>query len=370
MEVSTQAREWLTLACASGVGPRTLHHLLNRFGSPSQLLTASASQLREHGLKTAAIKALHNPSPGRIEAGLAWLAGADRGLVTVGTPAYPAPLAECYDPPPILFHEGRALLLQTPCLAIVGSRRATPAAVSIARRFAGELAQCGVTVVSGLASGVDTAAHTGALEAGGNTIAVTGNGLDRVYPHANRRLAARIAEQGLLVTEFAPGTPPLARNFPRRNRVISGLSLGVLVVEAARRSGSLITARLANEQGREVFAVPGSILNPQSGGCHALIREGAKLVETVEDILEELESVTVAQRPAGEAGAEPPAVTDATTRKLLDCLRGGAANIDALIEVSGLDFGEVSTRLLALELGGQVSLDASGRFNLLQRIET
>lgn len=370
MEVSTQAREWLTLVCAPGVGPRTLRDLLNRFGTVSAVLAAADGQLRESGLRAPAIAALRNPPHARIEAGLAWLEGANRGLLAADTPTYPVPLAECHDPPPVLFCEGRRALLQSPCLAIVGSRRATPAGIALARRLAAELATRGLTVVSGLASGIDAAAHAGALEAGGDTIAVTGNGLDRVYPHANRRLAAEIAARGLLVTEFAPGTPPLAPHFPRRNRIISGLSLGVLVVEAARRSGSLITARFAAEQGREVFAVPGSILNPQSGGCHALIRDGAKLVECVDDVLEELPPLYTAFAFTSAPAAQTPAVAaaDALTRVLLDCLRGGAAGIDALVEASGLDVGEVSTRLLALELAGQVSLDMAGRFTLLQRI--
>ena len=299
-----------------------------------------------------------------VEADLAWLAAPDRHLVTLSMAAYPAGLRHIPDPPPVLFVVGDARVLGLPQIAVVGSRRATPWGVETARAFSAELAERGLAITSGLALGVDAAAHRGSVAAGGRTLAVAANGLDSVYPRRHRELAAQVADNGALVSEFPPGTPPLARHFPRRNRLISGLSLGVVVVEAARRSGSLITARLAGEQGREVFAVPGPIQSPVARGCHQLIRDGAKLVEEVADILEELPpgSWSGAAATRREPVHSVPADLDAPSRRVLESLGHRAATVDDLVERSGLTADTVSSILLALELRGLVAPLLGGAF--------
>ncbi len=278
-------RYWLALNRTPGVGTVTFHDLLERYGDPAGVFTSGTAH---PSLSPASSAWLKDPDWDLVDQDLRWLEGPDNHLLTLGHPDYPTLLAELPDAPPLLFVHGDPGVLSLPQLAIVGSRNPTPGGESTARDFARHLAAAGVTVTSGLALGVDGAAHEGALDAEGVTVAVMGTGLDRVYPARHRDLAHRIAVRGALVSEFAPGTPPKGDHFPRRNRIISGLSLGTLVVEAALRSGSLITARLASEQGREVFAIPGSIHNPLARGCHALIRQGAKLVETGQDILDEL----------------------------------------------------------------------------------
>ena len=297
-------------------------------------------------------------------------------LVGASDPDMPARLRAIPDCPTVLFVRGDRGALPAPQLAVVGSRRATPAGARIARRFAAELAERGLVVTSGLAQGIDAEAHRGALEAGGRTVAVLGSSLDRVYPSAHRALADRIAAQGAVVSEFPFGTRPVPWNFPWRNRIISGLSLGVLVVEAAERSGSLITARLAGEQGREVFAVPGSILNPQAVGCHRLLRDGAKLVERVEDILEELPADALAALESHEPGsrtdanalsgtelggesAPPPTADEAA---VLHHLGHEPASADALAERVGLAPERVYSILSILEIGGSIRLDRAGRY--------
>jgi len=241
-----------------------------------------------------------------------------RHILTLHDPAYPALLKEIADPPPLLFVRGDPAVLSRPQLGIVGSRNPTPGGRSLAEDFARSLSRCGLVVTSGMALGIDAAGHRGALRGGGTTLAVAGTGPDRIYPARHRDLARAIVEQGAIISEFAPGTPALPSNFPRRNRIISGLSLGVLVVEAACRSGSLITARLAAEQGREVFALPGSIHNPLARGCHHLIRQGAKLVEDIEDIVEELGplAAVISHRSGdGEAGDKPAETLPADQRE-------------------------------------------------------
>ena len=273
---------WLHLLHSPGVGREAARRLLARFQSPQAAIAAPVEQLRECVDAPTAL-ALATPPDGharRLADTLAWRAAAPgRSLLLLGDATYPAPLLHSPDPPLLLYLQGDASLLHAPCLAVVGSRRPSAQGRDNAHRFAKVLAGQGWTIVSGLAAGVDGAAHEGALAAGGRTIAVVGTGVDRVYPPSHRNLAHRIAETGLLVSELCLGTPPLAPNFPQRNRIIAGLSRGTLVVEAALRSGSLITARLASEAGREVLAIPGSILAPQSAGCHALIRQGAALVD-------------------------------------------------------------------------------------------
>jgi len=263
-------------------------------------------------------------------------------------PAYPALLLEIPDPPTLLYLRGNAALLQKRALAVVGSRNATPQGLQTAENFSKALAGQGLCIVSGLALGIDAAAHRGALAADGATIAIIGTGADRIYPARNRELALAISERGLIISEFPLGTPAIASNFPRRNRIISGLSCGVLVVEAAPESGSLITARLAGEQGREVFAIPGSIHSPVARGCHKLIKQGAKLVETAQDVLEELGQF-----------AEPPDAgkleSSAEESPLLEALGHDPCALDELAARTGLSADQLLTELLTLELAGQVA---------------
>ncbi|MEA2080504.1 MAG: DNA-processing protein DprA, partial [Pseudomonadota bacterium] len=259
---------WLALHRAPAIGCRRCLKLLAEFDSPATIFQASPDHLRSFSLRPESIDYLMKPDWEAVERDLDWLAQPDNSIVTCQDPGYPSLLQEISGPPPLLFIHGDPDFLSQPQLAIVGSRNPSHDGRSLAAEFAAHLAGCGLTITSGLASGIDAASHQGALRAGGNTVAVAGTGLDRVYPARHRELAHQIAENGALVSELSPGTGPLAANFPRRNRIISGLSLGTLVVEAALRSGSLITARAALEQGREVFAIPGSIHNPLTRGCH------------------------------------------------------------------------------------------------------
>jgi DNA processing protein len=279
---------WLALLRTPGVGCTTFLSLLEHFTSPEEVFAAAQGRFLRDLVNAKTLSNLRNPDWDTVEADLRWLSQDGNGMLTILDPNYPSLLREIHDPPPILFYRGAPQLLNHPQLAIVGSRNPSHNGETTALEFAKHLSQAGFIITSGLALGIDTAAHRGALAARKLTVAVAGTGLDRVYPARNRQLAHDIADHGILLSEFPPGTPPLSANFPRRNRIISGLSLGTLVVEAARQSGSLITARTAMEQGREVFAIPGSIHNPLARGCHALIRQGAKLVETANDIMEEL----------------------------------------------------------------------------------
>jgi len=306
------------------------------------------------------------PDPAYLEVVRTWLAANRQHQLIVWTDDdYPALLREIPDPPVALYVVGERQWLTRPQLAIVGSRNPTPAGTEHARAFAGSLAQMGLVITSGLALGIDGAAHRGALDAGAATVAVCGTGLDRVYPARHRELAHAIAEHGALVSEFVLGSPPLPGHFPIRNRLISGLALGVLVVEAALESGSLITARLALEQGREVFAIPGSIHSPQSRGCHALIRQGAKLVENAADVLEELGAL--AGFASAAVAAAPRADVKLPTRalQLLDCLGHEPTTLDTLVERSGLTADAVSSMLVAFELDGLVAVMPGGRYQRL-----
>jgi DNA processing protein len=298
---------------------------------------------------------------------LDWLAQPGHLFLTLADSDYPELLKQIDAPPPVLYLIGNAELLHQPQLAVVGSRNPTPNGLVNAREFARTLASAGLCITSGLAIGIDGAAHQGALDGEGHTVAVTGTGLDRVYPASQRELAHRIADQGVLVSEFSPGTPPLAANFPRRNRIISGLSIGTLVVEAALKSGSLITARLALEQGREVFAIPGSIHNPLARGCHTLIRQGAKLVETASDIMEELAPLLGGLESTSETGADPSSPPDRNLDpeylQLLESVGHDPTSVDSIIERSGLTADIVSSMLLLLELEGYVSSATGGRYS-------
>ena len=293
-----------------------------------------------------------------------WLEDDAHHLVALGDDDYPALLAEIPGPPKLLYVLGDIEALHLPALAIVGSRNPTQGGVRNAHDFARHLAGQGFTIVSGMAQGIDAAAHEGALDGGGKTVAFLGTGIDRVYPAVNRDLAHRIAKQGALVSEYPLGSPPERWHFPERNRLISGLGLGTLVVEAARRSGSLITARLAGEQGREIFALPGSIHNPLSRGCHELIRQGAKLVETAGDILAELRPLTGHLRETVEDAAPGPALPDADDDydELRKVLSHDPATIDELEQQSGLTIDQLSSMLLILELHGEVESLSGGRY--------
>ena len=373
---------WLRLDTASGVGRGSARRLLSAFGSAQALFSQSQADLQPYLTPTQARALLSNDERAAelLAATTAWMnTSADDGLVRLVAPIghrlYPAALLETEDPPLLLYLLGSALYLsgsQFPvernrAVAVVGSRNPTPQGVENARAFSAGLRGAGYCIVSGLAAGIDAAAHQGALEGPlledqPATLAVVGTGLDRVYPARHRELARSIAEHGVIISEYAIGTPPLAANFPRRNRVISGLSAGVLVVEAAPASGSLITARLASEQGREVFAIPGSIHAIQSRGCHALIKQGAKLVETLDDILEELPQSTALAQPEQELtqtpGSEDP---------LLSALGFDATSLDALQARTGLPTAQLQVQLLELELSAQIARLPGGLFQRMVR---
>ncbi len=360
---------WLRLLLCEGLGRSTARRLLAAFGSAVAVIEAPAgARLRVGGARAGALDVPAPSLDARLARAVAWLDGAaaggpPRALWPLDSPHFPAPLLQTADPPLALFAEGDPARLARPMLAIVGSRSATAQGLDHARAFARHFAEAGWTIVSGLAAGIDGTAHEGALAAGlngggsGGTLAVLGTGPDIVYPHQHRALAARIRAQGLILSEYAPGTPALALNFPRRNRIIAGLAAGTLVVEATLRSGSLITARLAAEAGREVFAIPGSVHAPQSRGCHALIREGAKLVESAADVLEEL-------RQPGPPVASAPTGTDdeAATNPLLAALGHDPVTLDALIARTGWDAATLNLKLLELELEGQVARLPGGLF--------
>jgi DNA processing protein len=354
MKVDARAEAWVRLQL-SGVGPRPLAELLRAFGSPGAVVAATPAQRRKAVTAPTAKPLDAAPDAGRLAAALAWLETPDHDLLALDDPDYPRCLLEIGDPPPVLYCLGRRELLTNHALAIVGSRNATPQGAADAQAFALALSSAGLTVVSGLALGIDAAAHRGALQGAGSSIAVTGTGLDRVYPAANRDLAHDLAVRGLMLSEFSPGTPPLPQNFPRRNRVVSGLARGVLVIEATLSSGSLITARFAGEQGREVFALPGSIHSPFSKGCHKLLREGAKLVETAQDVLDELRMPPA--RGAVKAAIALTADEDFTSdeRAVIAALGHAPAAVDALVARSGLPPEAVAAALLALELADRVA---------------
>lgn len=353
---------WLRLLETPGLGRTTVRKLLGEFGSPGAVLNAAPAALR--GLiGAAAASALTGPNEAidaQIDATWLWLhthsdanAETRREVITLGDALYPPALLEAADPPLLLYAQGRIELLLSTAVAVVGSRNPTPQGLDNARAFAAHLSRAGLTVISGLALGIDGAAHEGGLEGPGRTIAVVGTGLDRVYPTRHLKLAHRIAAEGLLISEYSVGTPPLSANFPQRNRIISNLSLGTLVVEAALKSGSLITARLAVESGREVFAIPGSIHSPLSRGCHALIRQGAKLVESAQDILEELR---IPVPPAVSATSSLPTdAAEAKTDPLLAVMGYDPISLDELMARTGRTTQDLSGRLLELELDSEVA---------------
>ncbi|GAB3665270.1 DNA-processing protein DprA [Ramlibacter alkalitolerans] len=354
---------WLRLALTPQLGPVAARKLLGAFGLPDAIFAQGEAALAE-AVGSALAQSLRQPPDGfeaQLEATLSWLAQdpARRQVLTLADADYPAALLTTEDPPLMLYRMGRVGTTPQRALAVVGSRNATPQGLQNARRFSRTFAEAGVTVVSGLALGIDGAAHEGALDGAAPeavaTIAVVGTGLDRVYPKRHLELAHRIAERGMIVSEYPIGTPPLAANFPRRNRLIAALGQGTLVVEAALQSGSLITARLAAELGREVFAIPGSIHSPHARGCHALLRQGAKLVESAQDVLEDLRFVLPAASPAASEEEEAEGEDAPAGDPLLAAMGYDPIGLDALIERTGIPASRLSARLLELELAGEIA---------------
>lgn len=373
---------WLRLEACPGIGPRTAAALLAAFGSLDAVFAADFPALTAHVTAAQARALLAPPSDATrraLEATLDWLGVPGRHVLALGEPGYPALLAAIPDPPPLLYIRGRVDMLAGPALAIVGSRNASVQGRANAQAFAESLSGAGLCIVSGLALGIDAAAHEGALRRCGGTIAVVGTGPDLAYPARNRALCERIAQEGCIVSAYPVGTPPLPGNFPKRNRIISGLAAGVLVVEAAAQSGSLITARQAAEQGRDVFAIPGSIHATLAKGCHMLIREGARLVDTAQDVLEALAlspllALQAAALPTPDisltniktaVGADRPVGATAPDTALLDALGHDPVDPDMLQIRLGCPMGELAGRLLVLELAGQVERLPGG---LLQRV--
>ena len=377
--------DWLRLARVPGVGTQGQRALLAAFGLPGHIFTAGRGALAAVVGGAAADALLAAPAQADIERTLAWAGEAGNHILTLADAAYPRQLFDIADPPVLLYVKGEPALLSRPGIALVGARSATAAGEANAEAFARALAQQGLVVVSGLALGIDAAAHRGALaagSAGAGTVAVIGTGIDRIYPARNAALAREIAAAGAVVSEFPLGTPPLQHNFPRRNRLIAGLAEGVLVVEAALGSGSLITARLATETGREVFAIPGSIHSPLSRGCHRLIRDGAKLVETAEDVVEELRgrlgwpapvvAPTASARGRQRRGAEPAApaqpplqaalALDGETARVLDAIGHDPVDLDTIAARCGLTVDALYAILLPLELEGRLAKLPGGRF--------
>jgi DNA processing protein len=363
MDIDARVEAWASLQLLPRVPPRALVTLLKALGGPAQVLAASAVTLSAHVAGPIAAAIAQGPDAVALEYTLQWLRGEGNELIAWDDPNYPRTLLTIADPPPVLFFRGDPALLNRPSLAIVGSRNATAQGREAAEAFATALSAAGLTIVSGLALGIDAAAHRGGLEADGRSLAVVGTGIDRVYPAANRDLAHRLAEEGGIVSEFALGTPPLPGNFPRRNRLISGLARGVLVVEATLASGSLITARFAAEQGRDVFAIPGSIHSPFSKGSHRLIRDGAKLVETAQDVLEEW---AMAGRAEPVAPRVPVAMVAGDAERVLLALGHDPGGVDILAQRCGLSADAVSVALVELELAGEVASLPGGLYQKLR----
>lgn len=397
MAMSDEERyAWVRLTLEPGIGPVTARHLLVAFGLPQDIFSASASSLMKVVTQKQALQLAGPVDPAMhalIERTFEWLARPGHHLVTLADDHYPALLLDTADPPSLLYVDGDPGILAQPSIAMVGARSATPGGTDNAFAFARHLADAGWGIVSGLAQGIDAAAHEGALASSAAlpTIAVMGTGINRVYPAANKALAMRIRERGALISELPLDTAAVVHQFPRRNRIVAGLSRGVLVVEAAQRSGSLITARLAGENGREVFAIPGSIHSPLSRGCHALIRQGAKLVETADDILEELSrsgSAPVAPTPVGRkrdtsrnvAASDPPAqarvarppvaagnlIADPGQQRLLDTMGHDPVSMELLLVRLGISVGELAGQLTELEMLGKIVRLPDGRY--LQRV--
>ena len=354
--MDAELASWLALNQIPGLGNEGLRRLLQAFGTPTQIFATPVHTLQQVVQPVIAATITQGWDEATLTPITSWLADPHNHIVTLADPDYPQALLNISDPPLLLYVKGRLELLNHPALAVVGSRNATPQGLSNAEAFAQAASAAGLCIISGMAHGIDAAAHRGGLREYGSSIGIVGTGLDKVYPAANRQLAHRLAQEGALISEFSLGTPPLAANFPRRNRLISGLSLGCLVVEASLQSGSLITARMALEQGRDVFAIPGSIHAPQTKGCHHLIKQGAKLVECAQDILEEL------GRFSASTTLQPSVLEE---HPLLMHLGFDPVDMDSLSQRSGLTIGALSAILLQLELDGDIATLPGG---LYQRI--
>lgn len=364
---------------APGLGGVRFVRLLEHYGGIDQLLAAGRNDWLRAGLKEETIAALRRPDPDLLDSDLEWLSTPGHHLLTWGSELYPPLLRDTPSPPAALFACGDPEILWQPQIAVIGSRNPTAGGIDNGRDFSGELSRRGLTITSGLAAGIDSVAHAAALDAGNSTVAVMGTGLDRVYPPSSKNLALRIRDHGVLVSEFPPGTGAKRSHFPSRNRIISGLSLGVLVIEAGLRSGTLITARMAGGQGRDVFALPGSIHNPMAKGCHRLIRDGARLVETADEIMQELAPMagklasdleqqinSPLEKSAGQAldnSTDEPHVSDPEYRLLWSCLGFDPKPIDSIIKQSGLTAGAVSAMLTLLELRGKVEVHPGGAYS-------
>lgn len=360
----TQLAHWVCLSQIAGIGSQTFYKLLQAFGEPEAIFATSYHALHQIVSQSIALEISQGPKLENAEVTLEWLSQANNHLLTLADPRYPKALLEIPDPPAILYCKGQLEALDRTSIAVVGSRNATLQGEKNAEEFSYALSQQGICIISGLALGIDGAAHRGALRGVGSTIAVVGTGLDIVYPARHRALAHQIVEQGLILSEYALGTPSRAQNFPRRNRLISGLSAGCLVIEANVQSGSLITARLAAEQGREVFAIPGSIHSPLSKGCHQLIKQGAKLVDCIQDITDELGLLDTSANKASMDDSDESAGDTAhpTHQHLLHVMAFDPISMDALVERSGLTSEQLSAILLMLELEGKITSLPGGRY--------
>lgn len=362
---------WLRLTLVPRMGGETQRTLLKAFGLPEAIFTASGSALGEVVAATVVDALLSHQSEEAVAAAIEWATQPGNAILTLADSDYPQALLESSDPPVLLYLKGRRDLLNRPMLAIVGSRNATAQGERDAEAFARNLGDAGLTIVSGLALGIDAAAHRGALQSTASTVAIIGTGADRLYPARNSELAREIAERGAILSEFPLGTPALAANFPRRNRIISGLARGCLVVEAAPRSGSLITARLAAEAGREVFAIPGSIHSPMARGCHQLIRQGAKLVETAQDILEELRwnapprNSAVSGADTDEMRNDSSILIGSEEEQVLTALGHAPCTLESLSARSGLTPAALLAILLPMELAGRVAPLPGGLYQQL-----
>lgn len=353
-------RSWLILNNIPALQKRTILKLLSRY-SIKQLFQLSTEQLRTYKFQETQIKALHQPDQKRLDESLHWqTSNSDKQIICFDSPHYPKQLKSISNPPLLLYVQGDTSLLTEPQIALVGSRKCTPYGQQKAYQFAAELSESCFTITSGMAIGVDGFAHQGTLDKGGKTIAVLGAGLNNIYPKRHTKLAQQIIENGLLVSEFWPNSPPLAANFPRRNRIISGLSLGVLIIEASKRSGSLITARYAIEQNRDVFALPGSIDNPEACGCHHLIQQGAKLVVNCEDICTEfshlkLDNIAIKKKNTSQ---------QTFTHPLLEHIDFHLTSLEQLLERSGLDLVNLQNQLIELEITGKITVTIEGYIKL------
>ncbi len=373
MKKTEVLESWISLWRVPGVGSVTFKKLLDKFDTPANVFSTTASSLKQAGFSEKLVSSIkENQSANCAKDDIDWLnSSQNHHLITIYCSEYPALLKQISNPPPLLYVHGKLSLLNDPQIAIIGSRNPTQGGLSNTYDFSKFLGSSGLCITSGLALGIDGAAHQGALDVNSPTIAVIATGVDRVYPARHRKLAHKIVETGAIISEFPIGTQPKAENFPRRNRIISGLSQGTLVIEAAKKSGSLITARLASEQNREVFAIPGSIHNPLSKGCHQLIREGAKLVETAQDILEEMSKVidmntvvinsksndtepeTIDSSPLEEGGEQSD---------LLEKMAYDPVSIDELVIRTGQSPESIAAMLLILELQNKVSSNGGGTY--------